>query len=113
MKAMKALSLILLCAAPVRVAIAQAGAKENAEAVIQARRDGAITGRVVNDAGRPVAGATILFFRAGVRIRSGFQTSTSDDEGNFKSTGLGPGSYRISTNVPGYVVVRTDSDSDY
>jgi Carboxypeptidase regulatory-like domain len=113
MRAMKALSLILLCAAPVRVAIAQAGEKENAEAVNQARRDGAITGRVVNDAGRPVAGAPILVIRAGVKIRSGIQTSTADDEGNFKATGLGPGSYRISTNVPGYVVALTGSDSDY
>jgi hypothetical protein len=41
------------------------------------------------------------------------QTSTADDEGNFKATGLGPGSYMISTNVPGYVAPRTDSESDY
>jgi len=110
---MKALSFALLCAALVRVAIAQAGAKENAEAVNQARRDNAITGRVVNDAGRPVAGAPILVIRAGVKITSGIQTSTADDEGNFKTTGLGPGSYMISTSVPGYVVARTDSESDY
>ena len=51
MKLVKALSLILLCVASVRVAIAQTGAKENAEAAPQARRDGVITGRVVNDAG--------------------------------------------------------------
>jgi hypothetical protein len=113
MRAMKALLLILLCAAPVRVAIAQAGARENAEAVPQGRRDGVITGRVVNDAGRPVAGAPILVIRAGVKISSGLQTSTADDEGNFKATGLGPGAYMISTNVPGYVVPRTDSESDY
>ncbi len=113
MRAMKALLLILLCAAPVRVAIAQAGARENAEAASQGRRDGVITGRVVNDTGRPVAGAPILVIRAGVKITSGMQPSTADDEGNFKATGLGPGSYMISTNVPGYVVPRTDSESDY
>src|SRR5262245_2478236 len=113
MRRMKALSLILLCAAAVRVAIAQAGAKEKAEAAPQARRDGVITGRVVNDAGRPIAGAPILVIRAGVKFTSGVQTSTADDEGNFKATGLGPGSYMISTNVPGYVVARTDSDRDY
>jgi hypothetical protein len=45
MRVVKALSLILLCAASVRVAIAQAGAKENAEAAPQARRDEVITGR--------------------------------------------------------------------
>jgi hypothetical protein len=110
---MKALPLILLCAAPVRVAIAQAGARENTEAAPQGRRDGVITGRVVNDMGRPVAGAPILVIRAGVKFTSGLQTSTADDEGNFKATGLGPGSYMISTNVPGYVVPRTDSESDY
>src|SRR5262245_16459977 len=113
MRAMKALSLILLCVAPVRVAIAQAGAKENAEASPQARRDGVITGRVVNDAGRPVAGAPILIIRAGVKITSSPQTSVADDEGNFKATGLDTGSYMVSTSVPGYVVARTDSDRDY
>ncbi|HKC87185.1 MAG TPA: carboxypeptidase-like regulatory domain-containing protein, partial [Blastocatellia bacterium] len=113
MKVMRTLSLVLLCAAPVRVAIAQAGARENTEAAPQGRRDGVITGRVVNDTGRPVAGAPIVVIRAGVKITSGMQTSTSDDEGNFKATVLGPGSYMISTNVPGYVAPRTDSESDY
>src|SRR5262245_4762274 len=104
MKVVKALSLILLCGASVRVAIAQAGAKENAEAAPQARRDGVITGRVVNDTGRPVAGAPILIIKSGVKITSGMQTSTTDDEGNFKATGLGPGAYMIHANIPGYVV---------
>src|SRR5262245_39231629 len=109
MRAMRALSLILLCAPPVRLAIAQTGAKESAEAANQARRDGVITGRVVNDAGRPVAGAPILVIKAGVKIISGVQTSTADNEGNFKATGLGPGAYMISTSVPGYVPTRTDT----
>ncbi|HKQ91386.1 MAG TPA: carboxypeptidase-like regulatory domain-containing protein [Blastocatellia bacterium] len=113
MRLVKALSLILLCAASVRVAIAQAGAKENAEAAPQARRDGVITGRVVNDVGRPVAGAPILVIKSGVKITSGIQTSTADDEGNFKVTGLGPGSYMIDANVPGYVIARTGSERDY
>jgi carboxypeptidase family protein len=113
MRAMKALSLILFCMAPVRVAIAQTRAKENAERSPQARRDGVITGRVVNDAGRPVAGAPILIIRAGVKITSDAQTPVADDEGNFKATGLDTGSYMISTSVPGYVVAMTDSDRDY
>src|SRR5262249_43667704 len=113
MKVMKALSLVLLCATPVLVAIAQTGAKENAEAPSQARRDGVITGRVVNDAGRPVTGAFIFVIKAGVKIASGVQTTTADDEGNFKATGLGPGSYMISTNAPGYVIAMTDSERDY
>jgi hypothetical protein len=113
MKVMSALSLVLFCATPVQVAIAQAVAKGNAEAANQARRDGVITGRVVNDAGRPVAGAPILVIKAGVKITGGMQTSTADDEGNFKATGLDPGSYIISTSVPGYVVARADSERDY
>jgi hypothetical protein len=113
MRVVKALSLILLCAASVRVAIAQTGAKENAEAAPQARRDGEITGRVVNDVGRPVAGAPIIVIKAGVKILSGIQTSTADDEGNFKVTGLGPGSYMVDANVPGYVIARTGSERDY
>jgi carboxypeptidase family protein len=113
MRVVKALSLILLCAASVRVAIAQTGAKETAEAAPNARRDGVITGRVVNDAGRPVAGAPILVIKSGVKITSGMQTSTADDEGNFKATGLGPGSYMIYANVPGYVIARAGSERDY
>jgi hypothetical protein len=110
---MKALALILLCAATVQLAIAQTVAKENAEAVDLARHDGVITGRVVNDAGRPVAGAPILLVKAGVKVERGFQMSAADDEGNFKATGLGPGSYSIFTNVPGYVLARTNPESDY
>src|SRR5499426_3058874 len=113
MRAMKALAPLLFCLTFAQVAVAQAVAKENAEGASQARRDGVIIGRVVNDAGRPVAGAQILVVKAGVKFTSGMQTSTADGEGNFKATGLGPGSYMISTNVPGYVVPRTDSESDY
>jgi hypothetical protein len=110
---MKALLTILLCATPVRVVIAQAGAKEYAEAASQSRSDGVITGRVVNDAGRPVAGAPIFVIKAGVKIASGLQMATADGEGNFNATGLGPGSYMITTNVSGYVIAITDSDRDY
>ena len=113
MRVVKALSLIVLCVASFRVAIAQAGANENAEAAPQARRYGVITGRVVNDAGRPVAGAPILVIKSGVKITSGIQSATADDEGNFKATGLGPGSYMIYANVPGYVIARAGSESDY
>ncbi|HEY7184783.1 MAG TPA: carboxypeptidase-like regulatory domain-containing protein, partial [Blastocatellia bacterium] len=113
MRALKTLSLILLWATTFRVAIAQTEAKESADAAGQARRDGAITGRVVNDAGRPVPGAPIFIIKAGVKIASGLQTASADDEGNFNATGLGPGSYMFSINVPGYVVALTDSESDY
>src|SRR5262245_16323144 len=113
MRAVSALSLILIWATTVQVAIAQPGAKGSAESASQSRRDGVIAGRVVNEAGRPVAGAQILVIKAGVKVESGRQYSTTDDEGNFNATGLGPGSYMISANVPGYVVARIESERDH
>src|SRR5262245_48575470 len=79
----------------------------------QLRRDGVIAGRVVNDAGRPVPGAQIFVIKAGVKLDSGRQFSTADDEGNFSATGLAPGSYKISAYVPGYVVAGAEADRDY
>ena len=87
MRAMKALLLIILCATPIQIATAQSGAKQNAEAANPAERDGVIAGRIVNDVGQPVAGAPILIIKAGVKITSGIQMATADDEGNFKATG--------------------------
>src|SRR5262245_38544850 len=110
---MKALSLIFLCAALVHPANAQSGAKQKVDAANQSRRDGMITGRVIDDQGRPAAGASILIIKAGVRINSGFQKAIADDEGNFKAGGLASGSYRIFTNVPGYVIANQFSESDY
>src|SRR5262245_26464868 len=98
MKAMKALILIFLCATPIQFATAQSGAKQNADAANPAGRDGVIAGRIVNDAGRPAAGAPILIIKAGVKLTSGLQMAMADDEGNFKVTGLSPGSYQIFAN---------------
>jgi carboxypeptidase family protein len=113
MRAMNALTLILLCLAPAQVAVAQTVAKENAESANQARRYGVIAGRLVNDAGRPVAGAPVQVFKVGVKVSGRTQVSVTDDEGQFKATGLDPGSYMISAYVPGYVAQRTDSERDY
>ncbi|HEU0183891.1 MAG TPA: carboxypeptidase-like regulatory domain-containing protein, partial [Blastocatellia bacterium] len=113
MKMMLALSLILFCATAAPVAVAQTVAKENAESANQATRYGVIAGRVVNDAGRPVTGAHVQVIKAGVKVPSRVQGSVTDDEGQFKATGLDPGSYMISAYVPGYVALRTDSERDY
>ncbi|HEX5082999.1 MAG TPA: carboxypeptidase-like regulatory domain-containing protein [Blastocatellia bacterium] len=112
MRIMKALALIFLCMAPVR-GVAQTAAKESPAAANTANRYGAITGRVVDDAGRPIAGAPFFVIKAGVKNNRGAQNSAADDEGNFRVTGLAPGSYRISINVPGYVFARADSERDY
>ncbi len=113
MRAIKVLLLIFLCATPIQIATAQSGAKQNAEAANPTGRDGVIAGRIVTDAGQPASGAPILIIKAGVKITSGMQMATADDEGKFKVTGLGPGSYLIFPNVPGYVAARTSSEPDY
>jgi len=113
MKALKVLSLILICATTFRIATAQTMAKENTKAANQARRDGVITVRVVNDTGRPIAGAPILVEKVGDRGLGGLRFGIADDEGEFKVAELGPGSYTISTNVPGYVVALTDPERNH
>jgi hypothetical protein len=113
MKTLKVLSLILICATTFRVATAQTMAKENTKAANQAWRDGVITVRVVNDTGQPIAGAPILVEKVGDKSMGGLRIGIADDEGEFKATELGPGSYTISTIVPGYVVAMTDSERNH
>jgi len=64
--------LILLCAPPVRVAVAQTVAKENAGSGESGERDGVIAGRIVNDAGGHLRRADLVI-KAGVKIMSGMQ----------------------------------------
>jgi hypothetical protein len=113
MKALKVLSLIIICATTFRIATAQTMVKENTKAAHQARRDGVITVRVVNGTGQPVAGATIIVYKVGDKYGRGWRIGNADDEGAFKATELGPGSYTISTIVPGYVVALTDSERNH
>src|SRR5215211_8424225 len=61
---------------------------------------GTISGRVVNESGQPLAGAS-LFVRT---VNSGFtaRTTATDAEGNFRVNGLEPGLYIVSANAPAY-----------
>jgi Carboxypeptidase regulatory-like domain len=61
----------------------------------------AITGRVVSESGQPLAGASVSAFRS--NGSSGPRTATNS-EGYFNLQGLDPGFYRLSANLPGYVV---------
>jgi len=71
-------------------------------------RDGVITGRVVTDDGQPASDAVILASAIGSDMYGGGRTEC-DDEGNFKLTGLRPGTYKISASLPGYVNLKSAS----
>ena len=64
---------------------------------------GTISGRVVNEAGQPVAGAS-TFVRAVNSIGAG-RTTLTDSEGNFQVSGLEAGLYTVVANAPAYASV--------
>ena len=66
---------------------------------------GSISGRVVNESGQPVAGATTLVRRLN---SSGGRTTTTDAEGNFRANNLDRGLYVISANAPAHVLLPSD-----
>jgi len=70
---------------------------------------GTITGRVVDSAGEPLAGASIYAGSYSGNVR---RTSvTTDSHGDFKIDGLEPGLYNIFASMPGYVSLTRHSDS--
>ncbi len=70
-------------------------------------RTGAITGRVVDDAGEPVEGVDVgvlrIGYESGRRRLSSVGTRRTDDAGNYRVYGLQPGEYavRADAGVPG------------
>ena len=74
----------------------------HAQQEVKPKREGVITGRVLAD-GRPVGGANVIVQAAGGKIGD-LQTTASDDDGNFRVTGLSPGTYSLLTQIPGYVM---------
>jgi hypothetical protein len=61
---------------------------------------GAIDGKVVNESGQPMAGATVIV--RVVNAPSSGRSTTSDVDGNFRVTGLEPALYIVSANSPAY-----------
>lgn len=59
-----------------------------------------ITGRVVNESGQPLPGASVS---AGTLAGGPGQRTSTDNEGYFKLQGIDAGLYRIFVNLPGYV----------
>src|SRR3954451_21775196 len=74
------------------------------------RTDGSISGRVVNESGQPLIGATIFARPAGVASEG--RTTTSDLEGNFKINGLENALYYVTAHSPAYVTPPRDVDTE-
>lgn len=67
----------------------------------EAAKTGSITGRVVNEAGQPLAGATVIV-RSGWAVMNG-RTTTTNLEGNFQVNGLDNALYYVNASYPAYV----------
>ena len=78
-------------------------------------RGGAVSGRIVDEFGDPIAGVTVSALRfqvsaQGVRTTRTGTTVPSDDTGAYRIYGLPPGQYYISVNDPGARVVININD---
>jgi hypothetical protein len=89
-----ALIALLMCA-PVGAAQQLTGAARGSTTT-----RGSITGRVINSAGEPLAGASIFANRVGANVP--VKIVTADESGNFKIEGVGPGLYNLSASMAGY-----------
>ena len=70
---------------------------------------GTISGKIVNENGEPMAGATLLVRR--VNAHTTGRMSATDTEGSFLINNLDPGLYTIFANAPGYTAVPSDPDA--
>ena len=96
------LALIFLWALPL-------AAQSPGDETTAAPTTGAITGRVISDAGQPVPGATVS-----LRGSSPFfqpRMAATDNEGNFQVSGLGAELYAVFANAPGYISPPRDPES--
>jgi hypothetical protein len=96
-------SMVLLCTIPIA---AQQTVADNSQS--QSPEQHAITGRVINESGQPLAGVSIFIRTIGAS--SGHQTAT-DGEGNFRAQGLDPGTYQIMANLPAYIMDTPPGDA--
>ena len=76
------------------------------------RRAKAITGRVINDSGQPIANATVNFNKVGARTGPGTTTGT-DEQGSFRADDLDNGAYTVSAWVPGFVPAGETAEPQY
>jgi protocatechuate 3,4-dioxygenase beta subunit len=92
-----------------RPADAGEGARKKDET--REKGSGFISGRVVGEAGEPLAGVSIAIMPRGYAQFSRPQRTTTDEEGNFNITGLDPGLYNVNAYIPGYVMDTDPSTS--
>jgi tetratricopeptide (TPR) repeat protein len=65
--------------------------------------DASLKGKVVDDAGKPVAGAKVTFVLA--EINTGFFVTTKKN-GEFEAEDLKPGEWRLQVDAPNFIVAR-------
>src|SRR5687768_15881374 len=92
-------AILSLCWQPV---IAQTSSAQEA-------KPGTISGRVVNESGRPLRNANVTAWRWGLMQPENIHT-TSDREGKFELSGLQPVNYEIFAYLQGYVPLLRDLD---
>ena len=71
-------------------------------------RSGTISGRVVNESGQPMAGATVYIRPAGGVLAN--RSATTNLEGNFQVKGLDPALYYLNASSPAYTSALPDPD---
>lgn len=75
----------------------------------QASKPGTISGRVVNESGRPLPNARVILRRLG-SLEPGNTDTTADLEGKFEVSGLQPVNYQIAASLRGYAPLLRDVD---
>jgi Carboxypeptidase regulatory-like domain len=101
--------LILFCAADAQIAPAQPTPVKTAssnQTEQNPKLEGAITGRVIGADGQPMSDVRVYGRRISESPRSHYSVA-SDDDGNFKLTGLSAGAYILNAYVPGYVTAES------
>ncbi len=73
-------------------------------AAVQAQsKTGTITGRVMDESGQPLAGATVSASSA-LAVRVTVRSAPTDEDGRFQLTGLSSGAFLLSASSPAYVM---------
>jgi len=70
---------------------------------------GTISGRVVNENGQPLTGATVFARAVGTSMQG--RTTVTDSEGNVELSALDQAAYSVSAMLPAYATALRDSDT--